>query len=232
MNKFFLIGIGCFILFGIVCSCNKLSSEDRHKQSKSYSDRQDFVQGKTEQQIKESFNALPFHQKQNLWVDKLEYLATQKFDTKIKQNILLLRDYVKNDFGDIQKIETFGEAISELSESIPTKDFISMFASLEDYHFSGDFVGKTNLSPKFSEYISSKIKEYKDTGEPIKPIPFGKSCNCRWCLFVEKYDITSNCEKTPFGCGFLFLQSCDKAVELFLGNISDEKLEDLEIVEE
>ena len=80
-----------------------------------------------------------------------------------------------------------------------------MFATLEDYNYKGAFKGKENL-PEFTVQLKEKL-EFKNN-----PITARQPCSCRWCLFTDRSLLGSNCTETRDGCGFLWMQSCDKCL--------------------
>ena len=134
----------------------------------------------------------------------MEQLEKQNFSPKIKKDIIAIKDFLKN-MEDRILFDKFKEASIELSKLIPKEDLAKMFATLEDYNYKGAFKGKENL-PEFTVQLKEKL-EFKNN-----PITAREACSCRWCLFTDRSLLGSKCTETRDGCGFLWMQSCDKCL--------------------
>lgn len=211
---FFLRSIFIIYTSLFLFSCNETKDLEVH----SLSFREKFLVGKSEEQIRNDFNLASFEDKKKLWVEKLESLEKQNFNINIKNNISVLKNFVTH-YGSLEaeQYKAFGKASKELAEQVPAEDFVKMFNTLEDYKFSGKFVGRDFLSSAFNMYIDEEVGLNTPTNG-MRLSAYGKDCDCRWCFFVDKLDVSSNCDETRNGCGFLWLQSCDKVVSIFGGD--------------
>lgn len=206
MNKQFFILTGAF--FCLFISCNKTQNNEG-KNSELRELRTEFTTGKSSEEVKSSFHSVSFDTKQKLWIDKMNHLLEQDFNNEIKKNIRILKDFIEN-FGDKDRYEKFNDAVIQLAKMIPSEDFSLMFESLNDYDYSGNFVGKMMMPEEFITNITNLKTSYRIGGlSDAKVAKF--ACRCRWCWIEEVAgETTSNCNESHFGCGFLWLQRCNK----------------------
>ncbi|CEN47610.1 exported hypothetical protein [Capnocytophaga canimorsus] len=197
------------LLVAFVASCNRTETISEKK-----SFRKEFIGEKGIGVVREDFKNASFDVKQKLWIDKLEYLLNQDFDNEIRADIRVIKDFI-SDFGNEDKYLAFNQATIRLANNIPKEDFMLMFTSLDDYDYSGSFLGKEKVSKVFIDYIEG-LKETYYLGENLNgssiPSVARRKCSCRWCLFVPEEYVTANCDEADFGCGFLWLQSCNRTV--------------------
>lgn len=194
--------------FCLFVSCSKTQNNEGEN-SKARELRTSLVTGKSSEEIRKIFNSASFETKQTLWADKMDYLLEQEFNDEIKQNIQILKNFIK-DFGNKDKYEEFNEAVIRLAELVPSDDFSLMFESLDNYNFSGDFIGKEKVSKEFITHIHSLKSSYYMGGK-IDPKVARLACHCRWCWFESVAGTTTrNCDESDLGCGFLWLQSCNR----------------------
>ncbi|MDO5608204.1 MAG: bacteriocin fulvocin C-related protein [Capnocytophaga sp.] len=207
MKQFILV----FATIVFFCSC-----EEKNEGSIRESEREQFVKDKTDDLIRQDFQSLPFDKQQELWVDKFNSLLSQDFSQEIKTNIKVLKIFVEDGFKDVEKYEQFRIATVNLASLVPKEDFVLMFNSLEDYNFSGEFSGTNQVPVAFLDYINTAEASSVNLYNEKINLTTKRNCNCRWCLFVDKDFLTTNCtDAGDKGCGFLWLQSCDKATFLF-----------------
>ena len=162
--------------------------------------RANFLKGKSQQQIVETFDKLTTNEKDALWLEKVNQMITQKLPS---ENLNLLQK-VKT-FISQKNIEGIKEVASNLGLITPEIDFLKMFESLEDYNYSGKFVGSTRVSDLI-------LIDLKTLGSPSTNQNTGKMhCSCRWCIGMG--DVGSNCSGGGgYGCGFLWLQECTHCI--------------------
>ncbi|WP_314235335.1 bacteriocin fulvocin C-related protein [Capnocytophaga sputigena] len=212
-EKFLFLTVTFFCLF---ISCSKTQNNDNENNKSEVKDfRTEFIENKSSEEILNDFNQASFEVKQKLWIEKMNHLLKQDFNSDIKKNIKIIKDFIE-DFGDKDKYQLFNEATIKLAESIPYEDFYLMFESLNDYNYSGNFIGKNKVSENFIDDIAKLKTSYyiggysdSDMTTAIPPMLTKRDCNCKWCLSELYMEPTKNCNETSWGCGFLFLQSCN-----------------------
>ncbi|VDG81676.1 Uncharacterised protein [Capnocytophaga ochracea] len=192
-------------------SCSKTQNNDNENNKNEIKDfRTEFIENKSSEEILNDFNEASFEVKQKLWIEKMDHLLKQDFNSDIKKNIKIIKDFIE-DFGDKDKYQRFNEATIKLAESIPYEDFYLMFESLNDYNYSGNFIGKNKVSENFIDDIAKLKTSYYIGGYSDSNMATARlGCNCRWCLSELYMEPTENCTESSWGCGFLFLQSCNK----------------------
>lgn len=159
--------------------------------------RADFLKGKTQDQLIETFNQLTTEEKNALWVEKMNQLLNEKLPAENLKLIQQMRDsHLKKD------LDGFKKAALSLTQITPEDDFIAMFNVLNNYNYSGSFVGKTVIS-------DLTIKDIKDFGLSQEVITEKlRDCNCRWTCDWYAGGNSGNCHVTSSGCGFMWAFEC------------------------
>ncbi|MBC7525556.1 MAG: bacteriocin fulvocin C-related protein [Flavobacterium sp.] len=159
--------------------------------------RADFLKGKTQDQLIDSFNQLPTGEKNALWIEKMDQLLNQKLPVENLQLIQQMRDSHLN-----KNLDGFKKAALALAEITPDEDFTDMFNTLSNYNFNGSFVGKSVIS-------DLTIKSINDFGLSQEVITGRlKDCNCRWSCDWYVGGSSGNCHVTSSGCGFMWAFEC------------------------
>lgn len=187
--------------------------------------RTDFISGKTQGEIRDEFSSLPQEKQKMLWISKLSDLEKQEFNLSIKNNISALKNFIGEDFS-YQKKGEFLKAVVDLGKIIPYEDFYLMFGVLDNYPFTGSFVGNKKIPQRFLHSFEEEFENYENSKDGLE-LSALSDCTCRWCIVFD--DIgkkSSNCRETRFGCGFLFLQSCDSKMSLFGSKETKEEMLD------
>jgi hypothetical protein len=175
----------------------------------------DFIEGKTDLEIKQEFFNLKFKDQKGLWISKLKQVLTTEInqDQKIHINSLVLELEKITDLKELKSSTVQGLAI-EIVKITPKEDLLSMFTNLR------------NFEPSIHSYLEvchecleSLVNDW-DNGEPIfeNNERMMAKCNCKWTCNINfttmDNKVTTDCTSTDRGCGFLFVQSCNKRSDL------------------
>lgn len=202
------------------------------RQNESISDKKrNDLSLKSELEQKKIFMNLDTDSKIKLWTSKLDQIKSQDISDEQKRLISKISDELSkmnNDNFDGQKL--FGYAI-KMAQITPEDEFIRMFSTLSDYKINKNSyddlaVGpnskistKSNIESDLINYLSkikeSKIKfnETQNKNNDISTTSIRKDCNCRWtCMFYTPGGTNDDCRNTDSGCGFLWLQECNRFV--------------------
>lgn len=143
---------------------------------------------------KETFQSYSPSDQTDIWLDKFNQLGKiTNLPPKVKQAILAIkRELEKVGYKELYKTEEFVSNTLLLEEMVPRNDLIAMFSSLEDYYYSGHF------NHPYPEVEIFRTQD--DTAAKA-------ACDCRWTCASST---NTSCQSTQFGCGFMWLQSCNK----------------------
>jgi hypothetical protein len=170
-----------------------------------------FIDGKTDLEIKEGFSNLDFEGQKEIWISKLKQVLKTSIgqDQKEYINILISEFEKSNKIQDLKSKRIQVIAI-EIAKITPKEDLHSMFTNLRNFEPS-------NFSaPEIcNECLDSLIEDWDSDNEIFETnARIMAKCNCKWtcgvCFCSMDIKITSDCTATSSGCGFLWLQSCEK----------------------
>jgi hypothetical protein len=176
-----------------------------------YDLRAEIIKGKTDEEIKTLFFTLSIEDQKNIYLSKFSQILKTEISSQQRTLLNQLKDEVKK----VDKFEElYNPKIQEIAIKIANitseKDFIEMFTNFRNFYPSTSTsnnicetcISSLELEWKYSEEI------YYSEGRLLA------SCNCKWTCGISfnSMDVTttSDCSKTSYGCGFLFLQSCEK----------------------
>jgi hypothetical protein len=165
--------------------------------------RANFLNGKTHDQIILDYNNLSTEGQNALWIEKLDQLLSQNLPQQHKTLIENIREIMMNNQNPT-RVDGFIQNAVELAQITPLEDLSSMYESLYDYNFTGNFSGNT-ITP---EVI---IDDIRNLNNPKTPSTGRVTCSCRWCIGHEGHTGT-NCEATDYGCGWFGFQSCNQCI--------------------
>jgi hypothetical protein len=170
-----------------------------------------FIDGKTDLEIKEGFFNLDFEGQKELWISKLHQVLTTSIDQDQKDyiNILVSEFEKSNNIQDLKSNRIQVIAI-EIAKITPKEDLISMFTNLRNFEPSN-----SSAFEVCNECLDSLIEDWDSDNEIFETSAKTMAkCNCKWtcgvCFCSMDVKITSDCTATSSGCGFLWLQSCEK----------------------
>lgn len=160
--------------------------------------REKFLEGKSEKEIVKAFQNLKPEEKNALWNEKMEQLLSQDIPKEHKMLINEIKEFFQKNT-DSENGKIFIGLSLKLAEITPMEDLHDMFATLKDYHFKGEFQGKTKATKELISEIES-LQDISDNEE-------GKAaCVCRWC--IGGGSVSTDCRVTSDGCGWFGMQSC------------------------
>lgn len=188
-------------------SCDQIDQNDFQFEIDS---RVEFLKDKPKSQVVSEYLLLTTLEKKELWLSKLNH--TLSSDLSQKQRFLI-QELIQ----EIQSVTTpsdfYKEEIRQLGLNLVREmdsiDFIGVFSTLNDYEVqnSGNAVCLDCISSLEGDWKYSNIV-YRILNEE-EP-----SCNCKWTcggvLGTEVKCTTKTCKETSAGCGFLWLQTCEK----------------------
>jgi hypothetical protein len=173
--------------------------------------RMDFIEGKTDLEIKQEFFNLKFEDEKGLWISKLKKVLTTEInqDQKIHIISLVLELEKITDLKELKSSTVQGLEI-EIVKITPKEDLLSMFTNLRNFETSSQ-----RNSTICDECIGSLINDWENKKDiyDVNARTLA-SCNCKWtcgvCFCSFDVKMTSYCTATSSGCGFRWLQSCEK----------------------
>lgn len=207
------IGIAFFIY-----SCNKEASSNQingnNLKVATVSKRLELIKryGDDKTNLKNEFGKLSSADKMAIWLDKLNSLSNQDLPTEHKSLIISLTTELQKEQRDVATVSTYAIKLAKIT---PEEDFNKMFAEIEDYKYSGRFIGTTPVNESILKDLGDLSNYgglvYSGSSDVIDPkLP---DCNCRWtcegCSGGGQGDIGTKCNKTFNGCGFLWLTYCN-----------------------
>lgn len=195
--------LSCLMIVLSILGC---SNDNSTLEGESNNLREQFLEGKSYIEIKESFNSLSATEKYYLWNEKLEQILNQNLPQQHKTLLKDLKNELESNYTNSNnKIKEISILLAEIT---PEEDFVKMFFDLNDYNFN-------SFSPNFlpSESLKSDLEGsnfYYSTPDDIQLR--APSCNCNWSCDLQQINPTvcetSNCEPTTSGCGFLGMNGC------------------------
>lgn len=172
--------------------------------------RVEFLNDKPKSEVLSDYLELNALEKKELWLSKLDHTLSGELSKKqrflILELVLELKSITTPE--DFYKEEIRKLAL-ELALEMDAIDFVGVFATLKDYRVqnAGNLV--------CLDCISSLESDWKDSGIDYRIFHEEEpACNCKWtCGGILGPDVqctTKDCKETSAGCGFLWLQSCEK----------------------
>ena len=169
--------------------------------------RKEFLEGKNYTKVKSNFSDLSVNAKTDLWNEKLIQLQNQDFPVELERLINSLRIELKKTNKDTKIIS---DLAVEIAKIIPEEDYIKMFTELNDYTYSGEFLGKRKVSQEIINGLKTLRYNYNsqsaDGASKLRP-----DCNCNWTCHLYG-ESNTNCKVTSSGCGFLWAFNCENHV--------------------
>jgi hypothetical protein len=188
-------------------SCDQIDQNDFQFEIDS---RVEFLKDKPKSQVVSEYLELTLPEKKELWLAKLNHTLLGNLSQKqrfLMQNLITELQSVATP-ADFYKEEIRLLAL-ELAREMDSDDFIGVFASLNDYQVqnSGNTICLDCISSLENDWENSNIvSRVSHDEEPL--------CNCKWTcggvLGPEVKCTTTTCKETSAGCGFLWLQTCEK----------------------
>ncbi|POS00558.1 hypothetical protein Q361_1613 [Flavobacterium croceum DSM 17960] len=190
--KKLIFGLIAIVMFSILGNAQNLRTE--------------FLKGKTHKEAVVAYNKLSEGEQKKLWLEKIEQLLSLSLPNEHKNYISKIKNSIEQGVNRDQSKE-FLQNIVNLAKITPMKDFGMMFETLEDYKFYGKFID-TKAVPETIIIDLANLNLFTDAS--TSSVARG-DCSCRWCLFHDGQTGT-NCNRTSYGCGFLWMQSCNQCV--------------------
>jgi len=188
----------------IVTGCSNEETNNSEESYKISALRANLIENKTISEIKTDYATTLTSDKVAIWQDKLEQLKSLDIPS---ENIKLIDNLSKelqnyNTSKEIGKINAIAEKLANIT---PVKDYIKMFASLENYQFTGKFEGDIMAIEYFNTFKIKNTFEISSISSTSKT----PDCNCRWTCDEHNSGVSNtDCIETSIGCGFLWLGSC------------------------
>lgn len=181
--------------------------------------RENFLSGKTYDEISGKYSKLSVEEKSALWIEKMDQLQSLDLPLEHKSLIGKVKEQILR--GNLSENPSdLIEAAIKLALITPEDDFIKMFSSLYDYNYNAKFAGVE----KVSDNILNDIKRLGAFSNNNDGGGASKDCNCRWTCSWYNRDgsvkgsgssekssqaIATSCHITSSGCGFLWASECD-----------------------
>lgn len=202
MKKIIVLLFCSYFLF----SCNKENESFSNNDSKL---RNQFMKGKSIEEVKSDYNLLKAKEKVALWNEKLNQILKTELEQDVKVLIENLKFELNQEHVDLKKIRNIG---SQLANNLSNEQFDDMFLKLDDYKV------KNNAKNPVSEEIKLQLKNNKmlindgmQNNLNLTSRKFAIDCSCNWTCSSFCSNTTSNCNVTSSGCGFLWAFECGYA---------------------
>lgn len=177
--------------------------------------RLEFIDGKTDFEIKEVFINSSFNEQKEFWKSKLSQITQTEISNQQKSLISSLLEEFENvtTIEELKNLKVQELAIS-LAAITPREDFLNMFTNLRN--FEPSILSDLEVC---HECLESLVNDW-DNGEPIfeNNGRMMAKCNCKWTCNINfttmDNKVTTDCTSTDRGCGFLLVQSCNKRSDL------------------
>lgn len=198
------------LIFCVIVGSSSCDQVDQNDFQFERNNRVEFLKDKPKSQVVSEYLLLTTLEKKELWLSKLNH--TLSSDLSQKQQYLI-QELIQ----EIQSVTTpsdfYKEEIRqlalELAHEMDSIDFIGVFSTLNDYKVqnSGNAVCLDCINSLEGDWKNSTIVyRILHDEEPL--------CNCKWTcggvLGPEVKCTTETCKETSAGCGFLWLQTCEK----------------------
>ena len=184
----------------IYLSCSK---ENDNTGSEPTSLRESFINNSTESQQKIAFQKLSDKDKASLWIEKMNHLKNLNLPNEHISLINdLLNELTNNGYLSNQNNSETINITKKLFEITPAEDLKSMFFSLNDYSYPGNF----DLSSGYLNFTDSNSNLQK-ISKSVNNKTNTEECTCRWTCSESGH---TNCTETNVGCGLLWLWSCTR----------------------
>lgn len=160
-------------------------------------------------QIKSNFKLLNSQQKASVWLSKFDQIIAQDIPIENKNLVIKLKSLLSQSYFKDNSVEVKNTAI-KLAQITPTQDFILMFETIENYKYNGKFYGNSISQNLIKDLQSLGNNDYESLGNnnTANPTQRTPDCNCKWMCEYLGSTPTTNCTRTSYGCGFLWLQEC------------------------
>ncbi len=203
-----LIVFSLFLMFS--CGKEKINSAGE-------SLRSDLLMKKDVVAQKKAYELLTENEQKEVWLDKIQQIITEDLkNNNIKPLLFNLQQAIKNtEAGTFNKKNKKLMGIGlEMAEVLPKNDFLGMFCTISDY--SPSHVIESNCVD-CAEDIKQSLLEDMNSTPKITLRKQLSDCNCKWTcdLFTigSGWEVTTKCQETVDGCGWLNFQPCTRRVE-------------------
>ena len=192
----------------IFIGCSKQNDESKVSINETTSVlRSQFLKDKNQDEIVISFRKLDPIEKTNLWVEKLNQLISSDLPKEHKILLSKLKIQIQQN-NNPQNLEKFRNTLIELANITPMEDFCLMVEKLDDYKFTGEFIGRTKLTSEILydlENLGNQPKILENSTNTTSKIP---ACNCRYSCSLYGGS-SGSCRETVDGCGPFGLSTCN-----------------------
>lgn len=194
------------ISFILAFSCSTENSEDIKKNNSISNLRKTTFENLVYNEMKAKYISLNISSKANLWIEKIDQILSQEIETENRNLILeLKKELYKYDNLDYKKIKNIG---IKLAKNMPEQQFLDMFYSLDNYRHK-NYLGKKGASNSLIYEIESSTMSFSNSKLPQQYLI---DCSCEWtCDDTCPNGVTTKCNPTITGCGFLWAYECEHA---------------------
>jgi hypothetical protein len=196
----------------IVFSCSNNPTEPEKVETINLKLRTNFMSNKSFEEIKYSYNRLNAKEKLTLWDEKLDQILNEGVSDDIKPLIINLKSELNKSYVNLEDIREIG---LELANTMPQEQFENMFIKLDDYK-KQDFQ-KIGVSDDIKYQLKNNPMEIDDfiaTADTNINNKYLIDCSCDWTCSTFCNYVTTKCNQTSSGCGFLWAFECGYACGL------------------
>jgi hypothetical protein len=189
-----------FLSVFVCCIALIYACQDKVIDSTVPNSRIEFLQVKDPDALKSSYRSLSNGTQKELWIDKLHQIQSQNLSTEQLSLIKALEVELLSGGKFSSENEKIKEIGVKLAYITPKDDFLNMFVKLENYQNFNN-ASKEICDECIADLQAQSVKQTQGLETRAA------ACNCKWtCSDYPK--VTTNCQLTTSGCGFLWLSTC------------------------
>lgn len=209
-----------FIVLAVAFSTVSCSEESIEVNDESIN-RLEFIQNKSELDIKNEYLGLTFQEQKSLWINKFE----QASNTALPNEHLNLIEEITEELSKVSsEEELYANSIIrdnfiKIAEITPKKELTKIFMSLGNYAPEKASFASVEKCLDCGEKASQQWSSYKPkqiaSENSTEAVAQVSECNCDWTCDDDEGDadlglcVTGDCEDTASGCGLLWLGKCE-----------------------